>query len=208
MIIHSLTVGPFQENCYIIGDPETRKGAVIDPGSEPEKIIRLIDEHNLSVDSIFNTHGHIDHIGAIIQLQTKYKSAFYLHKDDETLLGKAGQYAAMYGLELEGIPEIDHQISDGDELTVGRLKMRVIHTPGHTRGGCCFYFPDQKNLFTGDTLFRQSIGRTDLPGGDYKMILKSIREQILTLPAETDVYPGHGPQTTIGFEKINNPFLQ
>ncbi len=208
MIIRTLTVGPFQENCYIIGDPETRKGTVIDPGSEPERITRNIDESNLSIDSVYNTHGHIDHIGAIIPLQKKYRAAFYLHTDDETLIGKAVQYAAMYGLELEGIPEIDRNINDGDELTVGGLKMRVIHTPGHTRGCCCFYFPNENIIFTGDTLFRESIGRTDLPGGHYQTIIRSIKEKLFTLPGDTTVYPGHGPQTTIGYEKMNNPFLQ
>ena len=208
-MINQLVInGPFHQNCYVIGDPVSKIGAVIDPGSEPDKISSVISKLGLSVQSVFNTHGHIDHIGAVEALRQSHGIKFYLHKNDEPLVRKADQYAAMYELPFDKIPDVDHYLEDQNEFSIGGLKMTVIHIPGHTPGCCAFYFPEHQTLFSGDTLFRESIGRTDLPGGDHALILKSIKENLFKLPGDTVVYPGHGPETTIDYEIKNNPFLQ
>ncbi len=208
MIVRKITNGPFQQNCYLIGDTETKTGMIIDPGSEPEKISSEIFHLGLSVRDVFNTHGHIDHIGAVESLRRSLGILFHLHPNDEPLVQKADQYAAMFSLPFDAIPAIDRYLQDQDVFMIGNLKMKVIHIPGHTPGCCGFYFSGGNAVFSGDTLFRESIGRTDLPGGNHEMILKSIREKLFALPGETVVYPGHGPETTIGHEKNNNPFMK
>lgn len=208
MIIHSSVVGPFLENVYLVGDPETRAGALIDPGADLLTIESMIQSSGLTVQFIFNTHAHVDHIGAVDRLMKKYLIPFYLHPGDETLLQKAGQYALLYGIEFHGSPEVTHWFQDNETIMLGNLSFTVIHTPGHTPGSCALYFASEKTVFTGDTLFRESIGRTDLPGGDYETIIQAIKEKLFTLPGDTTVYPGHGPTTTIDYEKTFNPFVR
>lgn len=207
MILQSLTVGPFQENCYIIGDPATREGAVIDPGDEAPRIIKAMENTGLRFKYIINTHAHIDHVGAVQSVKDHFAIPFYLHRDDEVILRHMPQSAAMFGLKVGRVPDIDFYFNPPADMRLGDLSFKIFHAPGHSPGSVCFYFAAQHILIAGDVLFNGSIGRTDLPGGDFDTLINSIRQNIFTLPEETTVYPGHGPETTVGFEKKFNPFF-
>ena len=205
MEIIPLIVGELEVNCYIIGDSKKNEWAVIDPGGDAEKILEVIREKNARVKFILNTHGHPDHTGANSKIKEKTNAPLYIHKADATLVsGLFNQLARLTG--IKGSPfKPDHFLEEGDELPLGDISLKVFHTPGHTRGGICLFF--DKVLFSGDTLFANSIGRTDLPGGSLSTLLSSIRKKLFSLPDDVVVYPGHGPQTTIGEEKRSNPFL-
>ncbi len=205
MILDSLPTGPLEVNCYILGCETTRKAAVIDPGGDPERILALLKKHQLNLEMIINTHGHFDHIGANRALCEATGAELLIHRADRPLLEHAAEHAAGFGLTADSSPEPTHELNDGESLSLGELRIQVMHTPGHSPGGVCLYIED--HLFVGDTLFAGSIGRTDLPGGDYSLLISSIRENLLPLPDATKVYPGHGPITTIGNEKLHNPFL-
>ncbi len=205
MILETLLTGPLQVNCYLMGCETTRKAAVIDPGGNVEQILGLLEKHQLQLQMLINTHGHFDHIGGNKQLLEVTSAELILHEADSTLLKKAAEHAAGFGLNAELSPPAQRLLQGGERLQLGELLIEVIHTPGHTPGGICLRIEDQ--LFVGDTLFAGSIGRTDLPGGDHQQLLDSIQGQLLDLPDGVIVYPGHGPATTIGREKLYNPFL-
>lgn len=200
-----MPVGQIEANCYIVFDDETKEGMVIDPGDEGERIYQEIEKNNLHVKYIVDTHGHGDHIGANQYLKEKTQAELLIHLEDAPMLTDAAKNLSIYmGYQINK-PAADRMLKDGDILEIGKEKFTVLHTPGHTRGGICLYSGDI--CFTGDTLFQYSIGRTDFPGGSYEEIINSIKSKLLTLDDETIVFPGHGPKTTIGNEKKNNPFL-
>jgi hydroxyacylglutathione hydrolase len=207
MIHEIIPVGPLQCNCSVIGDETTREAIVIDPGDDIEDVIELIRKHNLQVKQIVITHAHIDHVGGAMKLRTATGAPILLNQNDYALLKMLDAQAAWIGVAAPGKVEIDQSIGQADTVKAGTLIANVLHTPGHTEGSICLYFPMEQKLIAGDTLFAGSIGRTDLPGGSFEKIIHSIREKVLALPDETIVVPGHGPLTTIGEERESNPFL-
>jgi len=208
MIHEILPVGPLQCNCSVIGDESTREAMVIDPGDNIDQILGLIKKHNLQVKQIVITHAHIDHVGGAAKLRAATGAPVLLNQNDYALLKMLDVQAAWIRMPNPGKVEIDSNIGQADSIKAGQIEGQVLHTPGHTEGSVCLYFPAERKLIAGDTLFAGSIGRTDLPGGSYEKLLRSIHEQVLTLPDETLVVPGHGPATTIGEERESNPFLQ
>jgi hydroxyacylglutathione hydrolase len=208
MIHEILPVGPLQCNCSVIGDEATREAIVIDPGDNIDQILFLIKKHNLQVKQIVITHAHIDHVGGAAKLRAVTGAPVLLNQNDYALLKMLGVQAAWIGVPTPDMVEIDQSIGQADRVKAGALEAHVIHTPGHTEGSICLYFPAEQKLIAGDTLFAGSIGRTDLPGGSYEKILRSLHNRVLALPDETVVVPGHGPVTTIGEERESNPFLQ
>ncbi len=209
MIHEILPVGLLQCNCSIIGDEATHEALVIDPGDDIDNILELVAKHNLQVKQIVVTHAHFDHVGGAMKLRAATGAPILINQNDSALLKILDQQASWVGMSLPvmGKVEIDHSIGNGDKLQAGSLQASVIETPGHTEGSICLFFPTEKTLIAGDTLFAGSIGRTDLPGGSMQKILRSVHELAASLPEETVVVPGHGPLTTIGEEKQSNPFL-
>ena len=207
MIIVTLPVGMIQTNCYIAGCPETREGVIIDPGGHPERILAEVERQGLTIKYVLDTHAHFDHTDANGAIVRTTGAPLALHPLDLPLLKSSGG-AAMFGLQADPSPLPDLELQDGDELEVGTLCFKVLHTPGHTPGHVCFYEQDQGVLFDGDVIFYRSIGRTDLPGGNYQQMMDSIQRVLLALPEETVVYSGHGPATSIGDEKRLNPWLR
>ncbi len=207
MIHEILSVGPLQCNCSVIGDESTREAMVIDPGDDIEDVLALIRKHNLQVKQIVITHAHIDHVGGAMKLRAATGAPILLNQNDYALLQMLDMQAAWIGMASPGKVEIDQSIGQADTVRAGSLTADVIHTPGHTEGSVCLYFPAEKKLIAGDTLFAGSIGRTDLPGGSFRKIINSLHEKVLALPDDTIVVPGHGEVTTIGDERENNPFL-
>ena len=207
MIHEILSVGPLQCNCSVIGDETTRDAMVIDPGDDIEDVLALIQKHNLKVKQIVITHAHIDHVGGAMKLRAATGAPILLNQNDYALLKMLDVQAAWIGVADPGKVEIDRSITQGDTIEAGPLTANVLHTPGHTEGSVCLYFPAEKKLIAGDTLFAGSIGRTDLPGGSMQKIIDSLHEKVLALPDETLVVPGHGSLTTIGEERASNPIL-
>ncbi len=181
---------------------------VIDPGDDIDDVLAIVSKHHLQVKQIVITHAHIDHVGGAMKLRAATGAPILLNQNDQTLLKMLDMQAAWCGMSSPGKVEIDQSIGAADKLKAGSLEADVIHTPGHTEGSVCLYFPAEKKLIAGDTLFAGSIGRTDLPGGSMEKIISSLQEKVLALPDETVVVPGHGPLTTIGEERESNPFLQ
>jgi hydroxyacylglutathione hydrolase len=208
MIHEILPVGPLQCNCSVVGDETTHEAIVIDPGDDIEQILQLIRKHHLQVKQIVITHAHIDHVGGAMKLRAATGAPILLNQNDYALLKMLDVQAAWLGMPAPGKVDIDQSLGQADTVNAGSLSAQVLHTPGHTEGSICLYFPAEHKLIAGDTLFAGSIGRTDLPGGSYEKILHSIHDRVLALPDETIVVPGHGPLTTIGEERESNPFLQ
>ena len=205
LYIKTIVTGPFQENSYLLIDKLSKKCVLIDPGDEAQKIINFINEKNILPIAIINTHAHLDHIGAISEIKAEYSIPFYLHIEEKPILDSYLVSCRMFGMKPAESPSVDEWLNASGELLIGPFKFLIIETPGHTPGGCSFLIDDI--IFVGDTLFQGSIGRTDLPGGDRKILDKSLIKLINKLNPKTTVYSGHGPSTSIGFEKINNPFL-
>jgi hydroxyacylglutathione hydrolase len=207
MIHEIFPVGPLQCNCSVIGDETTREAMVIDPGDDIQNILAVLGKHNLQVKQIVITHAHIDHVGGAMKLRVATGAPILLNQNDYDLLKMLDVQAAWIGVPSPGKVEIDNSLSAGETVSAGRHNATVLHTPGHTEGSICLYFPAEQKLIAGDTLFAGSIGRTDLPGGSMQKILQSLHNTVLALPDETVVVPGHGPLTTIGEERQSNPFL-
>ncbi|OGR12389.1 MAG: MBL fold metallo-hydrolase [Desulfobacterales bacterium RIFOXYA12_FULL_46_15] len=206
MIIKKLEVGPIMANCFILGCESTKEAVVIDPGDDADRILMTLAKSELKVKYLINTHGHFDHVGANKRMKEVTGAQLAVHPDDEPMFKELSRSAIMFGLSAENSPPADIHLNDGDEISFGQITLKVLHTPGHSRGGICLY--TKGHLFAGDTLFAGSIGRTDLNGGDYDTLISSIKEKLLVLEPETIVYTGHGPETTIGNEKKRNPFLR
>ncbi|MFI5070518.1 MAG: MBL fold metallo-hydrolase [Terriglobales bacterium] len=207
MIHEILPVGPLQCNCSVIGDEISHEAMVIDPGDDVEDVLEIIRRHKLQAKQIVITHAHIDHVGGAMKLRAATGAPILLNQNDYALLKLLDVQATWIGMASPGEVEVDQTIGSSDKVKAGSLIADVLHTPGHTEGSICLYFEAQKKLIAGDTLFAGSIGRTDLPGGSFDKIINSIHEQVLVLPDETIVVPGHGALTTIGDERENNPFL-
>ncbi len=211
LLTHCLTVGPLQENCYLLVDTETQdterqRAVLIDPGDEAERLLAALGGFELT--AIWLTHAHFDHVGALAEVLEYLPVPIYLHPNDRPLLAQAASSAAFFGLSLRQ-PEVDTlPLKHGQRLSVGAYEARCLFTPGHAPGHVAFYFPEAATLLSGDALFKGSVGRTDLPGGDAAQLLESIHRELLTLPDDTRVLPGHGPETTVGAERRTNPFLR
>jgi glyoxylase-like metal-dependent hydrolase (beta-lactamase superfamily II) len=205
MILMRLVVGPLQVNCYILADEKTKEAVVIDPGDDADDILRLIREKGLTVKYIVNTHAHFDHVGANRQVKEATGAELLLHEKDAVVLKSSTTQAAVFNMKTTASPSADRFIQHGDVISAGEIALKVLHTPGHSPGGISL--AEQSIVFTGDALFAGSIGRADLPGGDLMTLIGAIKAHLLTLPDETRVFPGHGPDTTIGDEKRDNPFL-
>ena len=208
MIHEVLPVGMLACNCSIFGDEHTREAIVIDPGDDVGRILELVAKHGLRVKAIVITHAHIDHIGGAAELKRATGAPVYMNGNDASLEATLAIQASWLGMPEPERVEIDATLAEGGTLRLGETEFQVLHTPGHTQGSISLWIPAEKNVVAGDTLFLGSIGRTDLPGGDARQILRSIHEKLLPLPEETVVIPGHGANTTIGQEKRFNYFLQ
>jgi hydroxyacylglutathione hydrolase len=207
MIHEIIPVGPLQCNCSIVGDETTREAMVIDPGDEVERVLDVLSEHRLQVKQIVVTHAHIDHIGGAMRLKRMTGAPLLLNQNDKALLNMLEMQASWIGLPQPEPVKVDQDLKDGDRVKAGEVSATVLHTPGHTEGSVCLYFEAHEKLIAGDTLFAGSIGRTDLPGGSYDKIIRSLHDRVLALPDQVEVTPGHGPLTYIGVERESNPFL-
>jgi hydroxyacylglutathione hydrolase len=208
MIHEILPVGLLGCNCSVFGDESTREAIVVDPGDDIDAIEAILDRHALQLKAIVITHAHIDHIGGAAKLKGRRNAPVHMNAADQELYDHLEVQASWLGMETPEKTGIDTPARDGDLLKLGQTEFQVIHTPGHTPGSLCLWIPAENTLVAGDTLFRESIGRTDLPGGDGRAILRSIHQKLLQLPESALVYPGHGSPTTVGHEREFNPFLQ
>lgn len=206
MRIFKLAVGPFEMNSYIVAEDDGKASLLIDPGDEPERILQLIRQQNLTPERIVCTHTHIDHIRHLAAVKSILNIPLFIHENDLPLLEGLKDQALFFDLNTSPVPDVDGFLQDGDVFKTGEMEFKVLHTPGHSPGSICLYA--QGHVFVGDVLFKNSIGRTDLYGGNYDQLIASIQKKLLTLPDETVVHPGHGEDTTIGAEKRNNPFLR
>lgn len=205
MEIAILMVGPVQTNCYVVNAEGSTECVVIDPGDEAHKIYEYITKKGLDCKGILLTHGHFDHITGVAELVSLTGAKTYAYEGErELMMDSRMNGGSMIGIQVAIEPEI--LLRDRQKLEIAGLVFQVIHTPGHTSGGCCFYSEKEKSLFAGDTIFMESVGRTDLPTGNSRQLLESIREKVLALPDDVRVYPGHGPETTVGYERQNNPY--
>jgi glyoxylase-like metal-dependent hydrolase (beta-lactamase superfamily II) len=211
MIVESQAVGPFFKNGFVVGCEETREAVLIDPGDEVQSLLDYAQRNGLKIRHILLTHAHVDHVTGVAAAKRALKVPIYLHRDDLFLYDHAVESGAMFGLRVEPQPPIDVFYAPGQVITFGNYEVRAFHTPGHCPGGVCLQIGRKgetgKELFVGDTLFAGSIGRTDLPGGDYDVLMASIRKVLFPFGDEARVHPGHGPSTTIGDERRTNPFL-
>lgn len=209
MIHEILPVGMLACNCSIVGDESTGEAVVIDPGDDVDRVREILDRHRLNVKCIVATHAHIDHVGGIEKLQRATGAPLLMHEADLPLYENLAIQAAWLGVAVPRATAVDQFLKAGDIVRAGQLALEVFSTPGHSPGSVSLYLPgDGQRIFSGDTLFRESIGRTDLWGGDTEQILRSIHDVLLRFPDETPVFPGHGPSTTIGQEREHNPFLR
>ncbi len=206
IIFETLTVGPLEVNCYVLGSEKEKTAIIIDAGGNPDEILNILKKHHLTLLYMINTHAHFDHVGGISAMQISTGAKFLIHQDEIPLLRSLNEQTDAFGLPKISMPQVDRPLKDGDKIVLGNETVVVIHTPGHSPGSICLLM--ENIVFTGDTLFAGSIGRTDLYGGSYDNIIRSIKTRLFTLGDHVMVYPGHGPCTTIGHEKQHNPFFQ
>jgi glyoxylase-like metal-dependent hydrolase (beta-lactamase superfamily II) len=204
MILRKMELGDFGSNCYLVGDEDTKEGMIIDPGDDGSSIMKQVKALGLTIKIIVLTHSHIDHVGGLADVKKATGAVIAIHENEAPFLLKQPRLMEFMP-PTPPSPPADRLLKDGDAIKVGKLKFKVLHTPGHTSGGICLL--GDGIVFTGDTLFNYSIGRADFPGSDYDQEMNSIRSKLMTLPDETKVYPGHGPATTIGAERKGNPFI-
>ena len=208
MIVEHLEVGPLQVNCYVLGCEETHQAIVIDPGGNPQEIRARLARHNLNLVAIVATHAHFDHVLAVDALRAEHHVPFYLHPDDEPVLAAQREVTrAWMGFDPGPMPQVDAHLTPGEPFRFGAVELEVRHTPGHSPGSVTLVDHGGRRAFVGDLVFAGSVGRTDFPGGDYRTLLHSIRQAILTLPDDYQLLPGHGPFTTVGEERMFNPFF-
>ena len=205
LLVHQLSVGPLQVNCFVVACQRTREAMVIDPGDDGPRILQLAESNGYQVKKIVNTHGHFDHIGANQPVKEATGAVLMMHEADLPLLQNARNHAQAYGLTVSPSPDPDKFLNEGDVFSVGEQSFSIFHVPGHSPGSICLL--SDGHLFVGDVLFAGSVGRTDLPGGDFDALVEGVREKLFRLPADTIVHPGHGPDTTISREKQLNPFV-
>lgn len=207
MIHEIIPVGPLQCNCSILGDEKTREAIVVDPGDDIAEVIAILTRHQLTVKQIVITHGHIDHIGGAMKLKAATGAPITMNPGDEMQIKLLDMQAAWIGMRPPGAVTIDVAAKDQDNVAFGNIRGVILHTPGHTEGSSCLYLESEKTLIAGDTLFAGSIGRTDLPGGNFEKLMRSLHGTLMALPEDVRVVPGHGAQTTIAEEKATNPFV-
>jgi glyoxylase-like metal-dependent hydrolase (beta-lactamase superfamily II) len=209
MLLETFPVGSFQCNCSVLACADTKEAIVVDPGGEHQRILEIVRHYDLTVKWIVHTHAHLDHIYETRDVKEQAGGTIALHKDDLFLYDGFAMQAAMFGWRVRPVLPVEHWLTDGEKLDFGKRAAEVVHTPGHTPGSCCFKvdIDGEPLLLAGDTLFMRSIGRTDLPGGDFTTIERSIKERIYTLDPDTRVICGHGPDTTVGDERLRNPFV-
>ncbi len=207
-VLEKLVLGPFQSNCYLIGGADSDELLIIDPGAEPERIMNVIESSDRSPAEIWATHGHIDHVGAVQPLKEEYDLPFFVHRDDEGLVRNIDQQANAFGLPSLPEPTIDGYLEENTRERRCGIELELRPTPGHSPGGLTFVDEVRDRAFVGDCVFAGSIGRTDFPNADHDTLLASIKGEILTLPEDSTLYPGHGPETTVGKERRSNPHLQ
>lgn len=206
MNIETLVVGPIETNCYILSDPDSKEAVVIDAGDDADVILDYIQKEQLHVVYVLNTHGHFDHIQANDAVRDKTGAPLAIHADDVELLQNPEKIGGMFR-DIKGCRPPEKILHNGDVLFFGAYQLQVIYTPGHSKGGCCFYEAKEKVCFTGDTLFRGTVGRTDLYGGNLGVLRKSVQERLQLLPDDVTIYPGHGPESDMAFERRANPYL-
>jgi glyoxylase-like metal-dependent hydrolase (beta-lactamase superfamily II) len=212
MIIEMRAAEPFYKNGFVLGCERTREGVVIDPGDEVDELLAIVNDRQLDVKHILLTHGHVDHVAGVARAKQALQAPIYLHRLERPMYEGVVQQGAFFGLRVDQPPPVDCWYEDGVPITFGDYNVHALHTPGHSPGGVCLEIRQPGSataaLFAGDTLFQGSIGRTDLPGGDYEALIRSIKEVLFVFPDATKVHPGHGPATTIGEERRTNPFLR
>lgn len=209
--VKTVTVTGFQQNCRIAICTEKKEAVIVDPGGDAPQILKALEKSGATLAGVWLTHSHLDHCGGVAEILRKYPVELWAHPGEKFFRQRVTEICAMYGMPSEGMencPEPQHLISGGETLSVGNLSFAVLFTPGHSPGHVCFHHSESRTLLAGDTLFAGSIGRTDLPGGNGRQLLDSIESAILSLPDDTKVLPGHGPDTTVGVEREGNPFLQ
>lgn len=207
LFVDTLTVGPFETNCYLLADPRSKSAWLIDAGMDPDALIRWVARSGFTLRGLLLTHGHIDHAAGNKRVKERFGVPISIHRDDEPMLSTLELQGRMFGVATDNSPPPDAYLEEGQTLELGALRAAVLHTPGHTPGGVCFWLEAFGLVFAGDTLFSGSIGRTDLPGGDHAQLLDSIRQKLMRLDDETLVLPGHMGLTKIGLERQYNPFL-
>ncbi len=208
LVVRNTVVGPFAENTYLVGDSESRDAILIDPGGEPDRVLGMREPGGFEIRRIFLTHGHIDHVAGCAEACRRTRATCQIHAEDVGWLERVPMQAEMFGFDdVREAPRASHLHGDGETIAVGEHVGRIVHTPGHTLGSCCLYFDKARTLFVGDTLFAGSVGRTDLPGGSFEHLERSIRDRLFTLGDDVRFFPGHGPGGTIGDERRNNPFV-
>lgn len=206
-MVKTIVVGPLETNCYVLWDESTKEAFVIDPGADVNEVKSVIESEGLKVKYIVNTHGHFDHVGGVAELKEATGAELAIHEQDAPLLSDAHDHAVIFGVKVPEQPRPEVLLEDGSTLTAGGITLEVVHTPGHTPGGVCLYHRDGGVMFTGDTIFAGSVGRTDFEGGSFEELMESIKYKILPLDDAVRLMPGHGPATTVGEEKELNPFV-
>lgn len=207
LFVRFLTVGAFSENSYVLGCPASGRGVLIDPGGDVPQLLRIAADAGLEIEAIWLTHAHLDHVLGLHEAVAATGVPIWLHPDDAMLYEAAPQQGEAFGFPIEPLPDVDEHFSEGQKLNLGELEVEVLLVPGHAPGHVAFWLAAHRKVVAGDVLFAGSIGRTDLPGGDYKTLMRSIREVIMPLGDDVEVLPGHGPTTTVGEERRSNPFL-